>query len=521
MTMHAFGWMLIHVIWQAPIVAAIVWVLLRWTRSSSRRHALAMVGLFAIAGLAAATLRIELALHEAVALAPVRGTVGSAPSLLALVRATIDPLVPMLMIAWSLGAGGFGVRLGLGAIGLVRLRRRSFALGGELDRRCRAIADRMGITRSVRLAESTLIHVPMTIGALRPLILLPLGLATRIAPDQLDAALAHELAHVRRHDWLVNLIGQVIEALLFYHPCVAWLGRVARTEREHACDDRAIATGHDRVEYAKALVELERFRGLIERDPIHRLSMAVDGAPLLERVRRLLATELPNSTRPGHDALMITTTTNPTRPRNYRSGFAPWLLALGLGSAVAVVACSTNHDETELREGLLGPDDRGEAELDVVWLPDDIQALAPELEQAALRHGVDPALLAIVVLVESGGDPAARSPMGARGLMQLMPKTAAVIADERGLDDHDEARLDDPNYNLDLGAYFLAQQLDRWGSVELAAAAYNGGEKAVERWLAGEGQLSDETAHYKTLVDGLWQERHADRSATLDAARAR
>jgi beta-lactamase regulating signal transducer with metallopeptidase domain len=514
--LHAFGWTLIHVIWQAPIVAAIVWLLLRRTRSPSRRHALAMLGLVAIAGLAVVTLRVELALHEALALAAPGGA--SVPSLLAMVRATIDPLVPILMIAWSLGAGGFGIRLGLGAIGLVRLRRRSLALTGELEQRCRAIAERMGITRTVQLAESARIHVPMTIGALRPLILLPLGLATRIAPDQLDAALAHELAHVRRHDWLVNLVGQVIEALLFYHPCVAWLGRVARTEREHACDDRVIDAGHDRVDYAKALVELERFRGLIERDPVRRLSMAVDGSPLLDRVRRLLTTEVPDAMT----TMINTTTTTATNPtRHLRSGFAPWLLALGLGSAGVVVACSTSHDETELREGLLGPDDRGEAELDVAWLPDDIQALAPELEQAARRHGVDPALLAIVVLVESGGDPAARSPSGARGLMQLMPKTAAVIADERGLGDHDEAQLDDPSYNLDFGAYFLARQLDRFGSVELAAAAYNGGEQAVERWLAGEAQLSDETAHYKTLVDELWQERHAARSATLDAARAR
>jgi soluble lytic murein transglycosylase-like protein len=152
-------------------------------------------------------------------------------------------------------------------------------------------------------------------------------------------------------------------------------------------------------------------------------------------------------------------------------------------------------------------------------LPSEVQALAPELEAAARRHGVDPDLLAIVVLVESGGDPSARSPMGARGLMQLMPKTAAKIAEERGLSDHDEARLDDPDYNLDLGAYFLAHQLDQWGSVELAAAAYNGGERAVERWLAGEGELSDETTRYKALVEALWQERHAARSATLDAAR--
>ncbi len=507
--MLALGWALIHVIWQAPIVAGIVWLLLGRTRCPSRRHALAMLGLIAIASLAVVSLGIELSLARAAASANPLGPARS-PSVLLILRATIEPILPVLVIAWTLGAAGFGGRLGLGALGLIRLRRGSLALTGELEQRCRALAGRMGIARDVRLAESAAIHVPMTIGALRPLILLPLGLATQIAPDQLDAALAHELAHIRRHDWLVNLVGQVIQALLFYHPCVAWLGRVAQTEREHACDDRVIDIGPwSRLEYATTLVELEQFRSRIGSEQT--LAMAIDGAPLLERIRRLVSNPHPRADQ----SIMPTT----ARIRTLRSGFTPWLLALALGSAGTVVACSTTSDETELHEGLLAPDDSTDAALDVAWLPSDIQALAPELEAAARRHGVDPDLLAIVVLVESGGDPNARSPMGARGLMQLMPATAAKVARDRGLADHDEARLDDPTYNLDLGAYFLAHQLDHWGTVELAAAAYNGGEQAVERWLAGEAELSAETARYKALIDALWQERHAERSATLDSAR--
>ena len=85
----------------------------------------------------------------------------------------------------------------------------------------------------------------------------------------------------------------------------------------------------------------------------------------------------------------------------------------------------------------------------------------------------------------------------------------SLRADERRLATHDRDRLWDPDYNLDLGAYFFARQLDRWGDVELAAAAYNGGAKAVEQWQAGEAPLSDETDRYRARVVELWQARRA------------
>ncbi|MBC7974123.1 MAG: lytic transglycosylase domain-containing protein, partial [Myxococcales bacterium] len=146
------------------------------------------------------------------------------------------------------------------------------------------------------------------------------------------------------------------------------------------------------------------------------------------------------------------------------------------------------------------------------------------IDAAARRHGVDPSLLAIVTWVESHGDPDARSPSGARGLMQLMPRTAAQIARERGLTGHDEARLDDPAYNLDLGAYHLAELIEEYGAgddldadtVALAAAAYNGGSTRVDAWLAG-GTLPDETQRYKDVVVSLWQARELERAPELES----
>jgi soluble lytic murein transglycosylase-like protein len=173
-------------------------------------------------------------------------------------------------------------------------------------------------------------------------------------------------------------------------------------------------------------------------------------------------------------------------------------------------------------EGAPPADD--DVRIPVAWLEDDLLPVARELDAAAKRHRVDPALLAIVTWVESRGMVDARSPMGARGLMQLMPGTAEQIAAARGLADHRVELLDDPSYNLDMGAYHLAELIDEYGggdeldadTIALAAAAYNGGRKSADAWLQGK-PLPDETAHYQKLVVALWNERELPESTTLTA----
>jgi len=162
-------------------------------------------------------------------------------------------------------------------------------------------------------------------------------------------------------------------------------------------------------------------------------------------------------------------------------------------------------------------DGEGRAALSVPALPDAVVRWTPELSAAGARYGVDPDLLAVVTLVESGGDPDARSPAGALGLMQIMPATGEKIAAARGLADPSEARLRDPAYNVDMGAWYLAQQLHDFAdadpdrTVALAAAAYNAGPDAVRASLAGGAPLPDETTRYQAKVTALWKARHAAR----------
>ena len=153
----------------------------------------------------------------------------------------------------------------------------------------------------------------------------------------------------------------------------------------------------------------------------------------------------------------------------------------------------------------------------IAWLPPSVTRFARHIDEASFRHGVDANLIAIVMLVESGGNPYAISPAGAVGLMQIMPATGRDIALRRGIQHHSDVRLYDPAYNIDLAAWYLARQLERfWNgdadkTVDLAAGAYNGGPARIAR---GE-KLPTETRQYMHWVGGMWRERHDVRSPTL------
>jgi soluble lytic murein transglycosylase-like protein len=169
--------------------------------------------------------------------------------------------------------------------------------------------------------------------------------------------------------------------------------------------------------------------------------------------------------------------------------------------------------------------------LDIPWMPRTVTRHKSLIEQASRRYQLDPALVAIVALVESGGWVRAKSPTGARGLMQLVPATAREIAEERAVASYDDEKLFDPSRNLDFGSFYLAQQLrefatpDREESIERAAAAYNGGPGRLRLHLEGRASLSAETQRYRHWVRGMWNERAEPRSnvfrAWLDAGGAR
>lgn len=162
--------------------------------------------------------------------------------------------------------------------------------------------------------------------------------------------------------------------------------------------------------------------------------------------------------------------------------------------------------------------------IEISWLPATVQRWEELLIEAGRQHKVDPALLAIVMLVESGGNPNARSSAGATGLMQVMPATARGIAAERGITDFSVDQLYEPEVSIDFGAYYLAQQLRSFGrvddpdwaeSVRNAAVAYNGGPGAAQRFVKG-SSIAAETRSYHNWVGGMWSERGGAGSTTFE-----
>jgi soluble lytic murein transglycosylase-like protein len=422
-----------------------------------------------------------------------------------------------LVAVWAVGVVLMAARLLVGWAGLKGLVARSSPVPPALEEAVLRIARALEIRVRVRIAASAEVIGPVVIGSLRPTILVPIALLTGAPVSVIEPLIAHELAHVRRFDFLVNVLQSIAETLLFYHPAVWWVSRSIRREREYCCDDLAVKVTGDPIAYARALVELEALRPR----PIH-LSIAASGGPLMNRIRRLVMFgDDPSRGSASQSARAVTA-------RSFAAVLAVAAAALlpvlpSCGHPAEPPAAQSAQAQSE---GAPGEPAASEG-IKIAWLPGSIAPFKPELEAAAKRHGVDPNLLAIVALVESNGNPNAVSEYGAVGLMQIMPKTGARIAEERGIAEHSTDKLWDPKYNIDFAAWLVARHLEEFSAVapaedqviELAAAAYNAGPKRVRAFLEKGEPLPEESARYKTMVAGMWKERSAPGSATYDALR--
>lgn len=205
----------------------------------------------------------------------------------------LQPRLSSFLTAWLAGVTLLSARLLLCWLNVGRLSRRGTShVGDAIALMFADLLKRVGVSRPVQLLESSLVQVPTVLGALRPVILLPATALTGLSTTQLQAILAHELAHVRRHDYLVNLLQTGVETLLFYHPAVWWVSRRIRQERENCCDDVASSVCGDRIEYAQALVRMEEIRGSAPQ-----LAVASTGGSLMQRVKRLVASPV----KPPHE----------------------------------------------------------------------------------------------------------------------------------------------------------------------------------------------------------------------------
>jgi beta-lactamase regulating signal transducer with metallopeptidase domain len=218
---------------------------------------------------------------------------------------TLAPALPYLVLGWLVGVFGLSAwHLG-GWAQLQRLKRRMVRpVADAVQTRLTILAERLGIHRAVGLLESALVDVPTVVGWIKPVILLPASALTGLSAEQLEAILAHELAHIRRYDYLVNILQTVVEILGFYHPALWWVSHRIRIERENCCDDLAVQICGDSVRYARALTHLEEMRHSRTQ-----LAVAADGGSLISRIARLLGHPVNDDRRfawlPGLIALLL------------------------------------------------------------------------------------------------------------------------------------------------------------------------------------------------------------------------
>ena len=172
-------------------------------------------------------------------------------------RAFIDPWLPWAVLVWAAGVTFMTGRLLVEWREVRRLTRLDIEpLSEAWQLRVARLRATLGVRRAVGVLQSARVHVPIVVGWLKPVILVPMGAFAGLTPAQLELILMHELAHIRRNDYLVNLMQVVVETLLFYHPVVRWVSRVLREERENCCDDLVVTSSGDALAYARALTEL-------------------------------------------------------------------------------------------------------------------------------------------------------------------------------------------------------------------------------------------------------------------------
>ena len=147
----------------------------------------------------------------------------------------------------------------LGAVQRLRYYR-TRAVDESWRQRVEELARRMGIKRAVELLESSLVRVPMMAGVFKPVILVPLGLLAQLPPQQVEAVLLHELAHIRRKDYFVNLLQSIAETLFFFNPAILWISSLIRVERENCCDDIAVEESRSKKEFIHALVSFQEYQ---------------------------------------------------------------------------------------------------------------------------------------------------------------------------------------------------------------------------------------------------------------------
>ena len=319
--LQTLGLTAIHMLWIGAVIGGVVFVVLRSNTASSprARHACAVVGLIALVLGTVATFAFlsSTSTMSNASPAAVAGpsTLDNAPAALENASSNWDPAAgttgseitatTLVAVAWIAGIGFMFVRLVHQWRGTRRLRITAVAVpDARWLATFEALKSRIGVHARVSFLASDAIDVPMVVGWISPLVLVPVTAFTSLTPDQLRTILAHELQHIARQDHLVNMLQAFIEVLLFFHPVTWWLSRQIRVERENCCDDGTVlVTGSPRT-LAEALLVLESLRADKATSP---WLLTATGGSLMHRVSRLFGSNPPQPLNPDWRAVSACT----------------------------------------------------------------------------------------------------------------------------------------------------------------------------------------------------------------------
>jgi len=294
---QTLGWTLVHFLWQGAALGLVYALTMTFTAGLTPRlryrlglavfllagamPVFTFIYLFQPAGAVTSLGTLSVGASSAGAAQPVAWWMG--------LETWLEPYLPWAVAMWMAGVAVMSTRVCVDWWQVRRLTRVGVSpLPGHWEGKVAGLLAAFRISRPVRVLRSQVVRVPAVIGWLRPVVLLPSAAIIGLSPRQLELIIAHELAHIRRADYLVNLVQVLIETLLFYHPAVRWMSNQLREEREHCCDDAVIGTCGDTLTYAHALTELEE-----QRQASYQTALAANGGVLSQRIYRMLDRSAP------------------------------------------------------------------------------------------------------------------------------------------------------------------------------------------------------------------------------------
>jgi beta-lactamase regulating signal transducer with metallopeptidase domain len=323
-TVLRMGWTLVHFLWQGAALAGVLALILWLTKGQSPRlrYGLACAVLLAMAVAPAATwyrlgqpqAASRVVLKPATQVPPASRNTATVESSspaegTGTPGRTWDGILPLSVGLWLFGVAIMSLRLASGWAWLQWLRRRpdTVPASDDIQLRLLRLCQRMNLASNIRILLCEKVPGPTVMGWLRPVILLPPAALLGMPADQLELVLAHELAHILRHDFAINLIQSCVEVLLFYHPAVWWVSAKIRQERELCCDDLAVRTTGDALDYAAALTRLEalcRPPGP-PRHAAQALALSATGGSFMHRIRRLISPISPTPLAPRAGLVLL------------------------------------------------------------------------------------------------------------------------------------------------------------------------------------------------------------------------